>query len=117
MAVRDNVSVQYFHDKTRAAELLNVGLLSGNRLIRPEDIEEADSVVLETEPDSGTKEKRETITKKLHDMMPGAKGISEQNCQNCLRSCRLVALRIVKAAKYIRKNPQLASLKQSDFCS
>ena len=40
MAVRDNVSVQYFHDKARAAELLNVGLLSGNRLIRPEDIED-----------------------------------------------------------------------------
>ena len=68
MAIRDNVSVQYFHDKTRAAELLNVGLLGGNRLIRPEDIEEADSVVLETEPDSGTKEKRETITKKFHDI-------------------------------------------------
>ena len=29
MAVRDYVSVQYFHDKARAAELLNVGLLSG----------------------------------------------------------------------------------------
>ena len=68
MAIRDNVSVQYFHDKTRAAELLNVGLLSGNSLIRPEDIEEADSVVLETEPDSGTKEKRKTITKKFHDI-------------------------------------------------
>ena len=48
-------------------------------------------------------------------MMPWTQGIATQKGQICLRSCRLAALRIVKSAKYIRKNPQLASLKQSDF--
>ena len=50
-------------------------------------------------------------------MMPGVKDIPGHHGQICLRFCRLVALRIVKAANYILKNPQLASLKQSDFCS
>jgi len=68
MAIRDSVSGQYFHDKARAAELLNVGLLGGSRLIKPEDIEEVDSVVFETAPDTGSQREKHKINKKLRDI-------------------------------------------------
>jgi hypothetical protein len=44
MGKRDTISAHYLEDKERVADLLNVVLLHGQRLIRPEDIEDCGTV-------------------------------------------------------------------------
>ena len=50
-------------------------------------------------------------------MMPGAKGSTAHNCQNCLRLRSQVALRIVKSAKCVTKNPNSLRSNMRIFCN
>ena len=45
MAKKDIPSINYFKDKTRIADLLNVYLYGGNKIISPQDVSELNPIL------------------------------------------------------------------------